>query len=151
MQHHTAGSGLERDGIDVGFVGEERHAHAAAAVAGLVLVQTALCVPINRCTAFFQYLIQTVSVHGDAVVRVDVSGLHAVFEAEFQRVHAERVSQIIGQRLGDEASLRDAVAAHGAGSRPVGVDRIALGIERDPVAVTLLENVCRVGGDGMAV
>ena len=151
VQRHAAGGGLKRDGIDVRFISKQRHAHAAAAGAGLILIPAALFVPADSLTAFLQCLGQAVGVHGDAVVRVDITGLHTVFKAEFQRVHAECVRQIIGQRFGDEASLRDAVAAHGAGSRPVGVDRIALGIERDPVAVTLLENVCRVGGDGMAV
>ena len=76
---------------------------------------------------------------------------HAVFHSEFQRVHMNGHSQIIGHTLRRKCSLRNSVTSHGAARGNIRIDSVSVGFQRLLVVVNLLELIGCVCHNGVGV
>ena len=145
------GGGLQGDGVHAGLVGEAGHAHAPAHRAGLVLVLLPQLRPADEVRALLDALGQAGGVAGDAVEGVYIAQGHEVCQPEGLGVPALFPGNVVHHALHGKVALGDAVAPHGAGGGPVGVDGVGRGVVADPVQIELPEAGDGIGHDGVAV
>ena len=151
VEHHTGGGRLQGDGVHAGLVGEAGHAHAPAHRAALILVLLPQLRPADEVRALLDALGQAGGVAGDAVEGVYIAQGHEVCQPEGLGIPALFPGNVVHHALYGEVTLGNAVAPHGAGGGPVGVDGVGRGVVADPVQIELPEARDGIGHDGVAV
>ena len=133
------------------FITENCHTYAFSYRAGLVFVGIPFFIPADMSASFLDALFQSVGMEGNSVGGIYKALLYAVFQAELAGIHADGISQIVGQTLCKPVSLRDSVGSHGACCRRRGVDCPAVYLSAQTIPIQILKYISAVGTDSVTV